>query len=150
MDMTVILSRLSQKMGADIMQFHAPYVWLYRSSNKAIVIKIETIIDDHKLFVNASFARDGSGPLLASFMSMLMIEDIHATVADTIGICSGEASVTLFHLLDITTIDDQHLLHYLYNFETLAICILEQATNNAAKSNFFSACGANYASRLTI
>ena len=135
--MTAILCELSQKLGPEIMQFHAPFVWLYRSSNKAIVIKIETTTDDEKYFVNASFARDGSGPLMASFMSMLMIEDVHATSADTIGICSGEASVTFYHMLDLGDIDDKHLVNYLYNFEILAICILEQATNNGAQGDIF-------------
>ena len=127
--MSAIISHLAQTLGTDIIQFHAPYVWLYKSGNKAIVIKMEHMEDDTKLFVNASFSRDGGGPLLASFMSMLMIEDIHATSADPIGLCSGEASITLYHILDISEMDERHLLYYLHNFETLAACILEQAQN---------------------
>lgn len=126
--MRVILENLAAKLGHEIVQYHSPYVWLYHGQNPAVILKIEETKNDDKVFVNASFARDGSGPLLASFMSMLLIEDSHATVADTIGVCSGYASVTLYHMLDISQLDEARLMHYLHNFEALALCIFEQAS----------------------
>lgn len=125
--MTAILQQLAKDIGHHNMAFFAPYVWLYQGQNPAVKIKIEETRCAHKLFVNASFARDGSGVLMASFMSMLLIEDSHATTADTIGVCSGHASITLYHMLDIRALDSQRLLSYLQNFEALALCVLEQA-----------------------
>ena len=125
--MTALLQELARDIGTDRVVFFAPYVWVYQGQNPAIIIKIEETRSAHKLFVNVSFARDGSGVLMASFMSMLLIEDSHATSADTIGVCSGHASITLYHMLDITALDSQRLLSYLENFESLALCVLEQA-----------------------
>ena len=125
--MTALLQNLASDIGQDKMAFFAPYVWVYQGQNPAIMIKIEETRCAHKLFVNASFARDGSGFLMASFMSMLLIEDSHATSADTNGVCSGHASITLYHMLDISALDSKRLLSYLENFEALALCVLEQA-----------------------
>ncbi|MGC6518093.1 MAG: hypothetical protein ACON49_08750 [Candidatus Puniceispirillaceae bacterium] len=125
--MSTILSKLATEIGTQKLQFFAPYVWLYKGHNEAIIIKLEETVDSRKLCVNASFARDGSGPLLASFLSMLLIDDCHATTSDTIGVCSGEASVTLFHMLDIGALDTRRLLAYLINFENLILCTLEHA-----------------------
>lgn len=127
--MTAILQQLANDIGHHKIAFFAPYVWLYQGQNPAIMIKIEETRCAHKLFVNASFARDGSGVLMASFMSMLLIEDSHATTADTIGVCSGHASITLYHMLDIRPLDSKRLLSYLKNFEALALCVLEQAAS---------------------
>ena len=118
--MSILLTELARILGEERLQFFSPHVWLYKGKNPFFIIKIEQIASRQKLFVNASFARDGSGPIIASFMSMLFIEEGHATAADTIGICSGHASVTLHHLLDITDMDHQRLETYLDNFEALA------------------------------
>ena len=125
--MTAILEDLSHELGTNKLRFYAPIVWLYKGDSEAIIIKLEQTNIDNKLLVNASFARDGSGPLMASFMSMLLIENCHATRSDTFGVCSGDASVTLYHLLDVTAFDHKRLLAYLKNFEALVICVLEGA-----------------------
>ena len=125
--MMALLQELASDIGEDKMVFFAPYVWVYQGQNPSIMIKIEQMRCANKLFVNISFARDGSGVLMASFMSMLLIEDSHATSADTIGVCSGHASITLYHMLDITGLDSKRLLSYLENFESLAFCVLAQA-----------------------
>ena len=128
--MTAILVHLSQELGSDRLQFYAPHVWLYKGECDTVIIKLEQTKTQDKLLVNASFARDGSGPLMASFMSMLLIEDCHATSMDTFGVCSGKASITLYHLLDMTGFDAVRLSAYLQNFETLVLCVLEGARAN--------------------
>lgn len=127
--MTKLLHQLKANHGPEKVQFFAPYVWLYRPEEKAVIIKLEELRKPNFLCVNASFARDGSGPLLASFMSMLLIEDSHATMTGEIGICSGRASVTIYHCLDVTHWSVKRLTNYLINFEKLTLCILPQATN---------------------
>ena len=127
--MTKLLQLLKANQGPEKVQFFAPYVWLYRPEEKAVIIKLEEFRKPNLLCVNASFARDGSGPLLASFMSMLLIEDSHATMMGQIGICSGRASVTIYHCLDVTDWNVSRLMNYLTNFEKLTLCILPQAAN---------------------
>ena len=68
--MTAILEDLSHELGPNKLRFYAPIVWPYKGDSEAIIIKLEQTNIDNKLLVNASFARDGSGPLMASFMSM--------------------------------------------------------------------------------
>ena len=133
--MTDLLQQLAQKIGHEALSFHASHVWLYRGDNKAIIIKIEQISPAGKVFVNASFARDGSGPLLASFMSLLLIDECHATQSDSIGICSGHVSVTLYHMLDLASFDLAHFCRFLENFEALASCIFDQARGKITQSN---------------
>lgn len=132
--MTVILEKLAQLLGKERLHFFAPYVWIYKGRYASVIIKIEEMMQDNMLLVNASFARDGSGPLHASFLTMLLLEDSHATKPDSFGICSGKASVTLYHSLDATLLDEKHLHAYLVNFESLALCIFEQAVGSDAQS----------------
>lgn len=127
--MTKLLQQLKANHGPEKVQFFAPYVWLYRPEETAVIIKLEEFRKPNFLCVNASFARDGSGPLLASFMSMLLIEDSHATMTGQIGICSGRASVTIYHCLDVTDWSVKRLTNYLINFEKLTFCILPQAAD---------------------
>lgn len=131
--MTKLLQQLKANHGPEKVQFFAPYVWLYRPEDKALIIKLEELQKPNYLCVNASFARDGSGPLLASFMSMLLIEDSHATMTGQIGICSGRASVTIYHCLDVAHWCAKRLTNYLINFEKLTLCILPQATSLALR-----------------
>ncbi len=133
--MSILLTELARILGEERLQFFSPHVWLYKGKNPFVIIKIEQIASRQKLFVNASFARDGSGPIIASFMSMLFIEEGHATAADTIGICSGHASVTLHHLLDITDMDHQRLETYLDNFEALALCVFGKLAGQSTYSS---------------
>ena len=133
--MSVLLKDFATYLGEERVQFYAPHVWLYQGQNPSVIVKIEQIASHDRLFVNASFARDGSGPIIASFMSMLLIEEVHATTSDTIGICSGNASVTLHHLLDITDMDYHRLQTYLINFEALALCVFGKLAGQSTPSS---------------
>ena len=128
-DIPSLLNDIQSHFGIEKLQFFAPYVWLFRPDNQNIVIKLEETKHHHLLCVNASFARDGSGPLVASFMSMLLIEDSHATAGQSFGICSGEASVTLYHWLNVHDWTVKQFANYLINFEKLALCMLSQASD---------------------
>ena len=115
-----IMNNLAQLLDEDELFFYPPYVWLFTPKNSELVVKIESAEKDNILVVNAGFAKDGSGPLQANFLSTLMIEDIQAPLGAPLGVCSGKASVTIYHLLDISKMDGKRFHRFLMNFEQIA------------------------------
>ena len=69
--------------------------WMIESETGPIV-QLELMDDDVTALVYATTARDGSGPLRASFLTMLLLEDTVANSMLPYGICSGEATVTVY------------------------------------------------------
>ena len=114
------MKNLEQLIDKEELHFYPPYVWLFTPKDSDLVVKIESTEKDNILVVNAGFAKDGSGPLQANFLSTLMIEDIHANLGAPLGVCSGRASVTIYHLLDISQMDGQRFHRFLLNFEQMA------------------------------
>ena len=114
------MNNLAQRLGEEELRFYPPYVWLFTPKESDLVVKIESTEKDNILVVNAGFAKDGSGPLQANFLSTLMIEDIQATSGAPLGVCSGRASITIYHLLDISQMDEPRFHRFLLNFEQMA------------------------------
>ena len=61
--------------------------WMIESDTGPIV-QLELLDDDVTALVYATTARDGSGPLRASFLTMLMLEDAVANSMHPHGVCS--------------------------------------------------------------
>ena len=111
-----------------------------------MLLKIEATAQQDRLLINVGFARDGSGPLRANFLSTLMVEDIHATSSSPIGVCGGAASVTVNHILNISGMDVMQLHTALLNFEELTgwiysslvedVCLLPVRYDDASVPNF--------------
>ena len=114
------MNNLAQLLDEEELHFYPPYVWLFTPKQSNLVVKIESTEKDNILVVNAGFAKDGSGPLQANFLSTLMIEDIQASRGAPLGVCSGRASVTIYHLLDISQMDGRRFHRFLLNFEQMA------------------------------
>ena len=74
--------------------------WMIESEAGPIV-QLELLDDDVSAFVYATTARDGSGPLRASFITMLLLEDTIAINLGAHGVCSGEATVTVYRFIDL-------------------------------------------------
>ena len=60
------------------------------------IVQLELLDDVRSALIYAITARDGSGPLRSSFITMLMLEDTIANVLVPHGVCSGEATVTVY------------------------------------------------------
>ena len=89
------------KAAGDIMptgrvSFCPPARWVFQPASCDLLVQIEPGVSDGLLILNTTLARDGSGPILASFMSTLFIEESHATSPSGLGVCSGSVSVTFF------------------------------------------------------
>jgi len=59
------------------------------------IVQLE-LMDDGSAMIYATTARDGSGPLRTSFITMLLLEDSIANAMSPYGVCSGEATVTIY------------------------------------------------------
>ena len=141
-----LIEGLQGYLGCDMIEFHPPHVWLMKMKKSGMLLKIEATAQQDRLLINVGFARDGSGPLRANFLSTLMVEDIHATSSSPIGVCGGAASVTIYHILNISGMDVMQLYTALLNFEELTgwiysslvedVCLLPVRYDDASVTNF--------------
>ena len=74
--------------------------WMMPVNDNAI-IQIELLHNANQALLSSTVARDGSGPLKASFLTMLLLEDTIAHAQHPFGIYSGAATVTLHRLLTL-------------------------------------------------
>ena len=68
--------------------------WLIEADPGPIV-QLELLDDGRSALIYATTARDGSGPLRSSLITMLTLDDKIANVLMPYGVCSGEATVTV-------------------------------------------------------
>jgi len=88
------------------------------------IIQIELLHPADRAIMFSSVARDGSWPLKASFLTMLLLEDTIAHVQRQYGVCSGVASVTLYRCFDLEAITTHRMAAVLANFIGLSEIVL--------------------------
>ena len=69
--------------------------------------------------MSSTVARDGTGPLKAYFLTMLLLEDTIAHAQRPFGICSGAATVTLHRFIDLDALSTDQLALVIANFASL-------------------------------
>ena len=79
-------------------------------------------------------ARDCSSPLRASFLTMLLLEDIIATAHEPFGVCSGEASVTIYRYVDLEEASKEQIASSMTCFAPLAEMVLGDCLDAAMVS----------------
>ena len=97
--------------------------WMAGSDDGPIV-QLELLDDNKRGIIFSIMARDGSGPLRASFLTMLLLEDTIATAHEPFGVCSGEASVTIYRYVDLEEVSKEQMARSLTNFVHLAEVVL--------------------------
>lgn len=97
--------------------------WMIESEAGPIV-QLELLDDDVTALVYATTARDGSGPLRASFITMLLLEDTIATAMQPHGVCSGDATVTVYRKLDLRESTPDTIYCAMMDFAQLAATLL--------------------------
>ena len=97
--------------------------WMIESEAGPIV-QLELLDDEVTAFVYATTARDGSGPLRASFITMLLLEDTIATAMQPHGVCSGDATVTVYRKLDLRESTPDTIYCAMMDFAQLAATLL--------------------------
>ena len=68
--------------------------------------------------------RDGSGPLRATFTTMLLLEDTIANSMHPYGVCSAEAKVTIYRFVDLTDATENSIASGLAEFAHVAAAAL--------------------------
>ena len=94
-------------------------------SDDGPIVQLELLDDNKRGIIFSIMARDGSGPLRASFLTMLLLEDTIATAHEPFGVCSGEASVTIYRYVDLEEVSKEQMAHSLTNFVHLAEVVLD-------------------------
>ena len=97
--------------------------WIAGSEDGPMV-QLELMDDDKRGIIFAITARDGSGPLRVSFLTMLLLEDTIATAQEPFGVCSGDASVTIYRYIDLVSVTKEKIGQALTNFAELADVVL--------------------------
>lgn len=67
--------------------------FLYYPEASPVILQLECI-EDGRLLVYCSFARDGSGLFLASFMTLLLTEDVGVISPSAFAVPAGTGCVT--------------------------------------------------------
>lgn len=88
--------------------------------NGGPIVQFEPFDDGKRGMVYATTARDGSGPLRTSFLTLLLLEDSFATVDAPYGVCSGEATVTVCKMVDLEGVSALDMAHMMSNFMRVA------------------------------
>ena len=90
------------------------------------VVQLECLDSPNRALIYATAARDGSGPLRAAFTTMLLLEDTIAINLGVHGVCSGEATVTVYRFIDLDSASAETIGLALTEFAHFAAALLAQ------------------------
>ena len=92
--------------------------WMMPINDNAI-IQIELLHHANQVLLSSTAPPDGSGPLNASFLTMLLLENTIAHAQRPFGICSGAATLTLHRFIDLDALSTDQLALAIANFASL-------------------------------
>ncbi len=107
--------------------------WMAGSDDGPIV-QLELLDDNKRGIFFSIMARDGSGPPRPSFLTMLLLEDTIATAYEPFGVCSCEASVTIYRYVDLEEASKEQIARSLTSFTQLAEVVLSDYLDAATVS----------------
>ncbi|MDA7599353.1 hypothetical protein N8835_04945 [Alphaproteobacteria bacterium] len=88
------------------------------------IVQLELFDDGERALLHSIAARDGSGGLRTSFLTMLLLEDTVATLQKPYGVCSGEATISVYRYLDIGGMTALEIGQAMLDFEAIADRVL--------------------------
>ena len=97
--------------------------WLIEADPGPIV-QLELLDDGRSELIYATTAHDGSGPLRSSFITMLMLEDTIANGEVPYGVCSGEATVTVYKRVSLANATAPGVFRQMMEFSQIASAVL--------------------------
>ena len=93
--------------------------WVFQPFHLPMLVQIEAGVQSDDCIIYTSLARDGSGPLMTSFMTTLLIEGGYGTSLRGLSVASGDLSISYFARPNLENVDAQHFLQLLFNFAEL-------------------------------
>ena len=87
-------------------------------------VQFELLDDGKSALIYATTARDCSGPLRSSFITMLLLEDTIANVFTPYGVCSGEATVTVYRRVILADPTAEGIFRQMMEFSQIAAAAL--------------------------
>ena len=97
--------------------------WLIEADPGPIV-QLELLADGRSALIYATTAHDGSGALRSSFITMLMLENTIANVLVPYGVCSGEATVTVYKRVSLANATVPGVFRQMMEFSQIALAVL--------------------------
>ena len=97
--------------------------WLIEA-DPGLIVQLELLDDGRSALIYATTARDGSGPLRSSFITMLTLEDTIANVLVPYGVCSDEAPVKVYKRVSMTNATAPGVFQQLMEFSQIASAVL--------------------------
>ena len=98
------------------LSFCPPERWVFQPTHLPLLVQIEQGIRSDDIIIFTSLLRDGSGPLMTSFMTTMLIEESHGTIVDGLSVVSGQLSVSYYLMKSTKTMSARTFLQLLFNF----------------------------------
>ena len=97
--------------------------WLIEADPGPIV-QFELLDDGRSALIYATTAHDGGGPLRSFFIMMRMLDDTIANVLVPYGVCSGEATVTVYKRVSMANATAPSVFWQMMEFSQIASAVL--------------------------
>ena len=97
--------------------------WLIEA-DPGLIVQLELLDDGRSALIYATTARDGSGPLRSSFITILMLEDTIANVLVPYGVCSGKATVTVYNRVSMANATAPGVFRQMMEFSQITSAVL--------------------------
>ena len=98
------------------LSFCPPDRWVFQPFHLSLFVQIEQAARHDEVIIFTSLMRDGSGPLMTSFMTTLLIENAHGTSVGGLNVASGVLSVSYYLQTSIKDMKAKTFLQLLFNF----------------------------------
>ena len=101
------------------LSFCPPGRWVFQPFHLPLLVQIEQGVHSDDAIIHTSLARDGSGPLMTSFVTTMLIEGAHGTTNEGLSVACGGLSVSYFIFRSTENLDAIQFLQLLFNFAEL-------------------------------
>ena len=120
--MNDLVQNLSEAMPYQV-QAMSHLRWLIEA-DPGPTVQLELLDDGCSALIYATTARDGRGPLRSSVITMMMLEDTITNVLVPYGVCSGEATVTVYKRVSLANATALGVFRQMMEFSQIASAVL--------------------------
>ena len=92
-------------------------------ADPGLIVQLELLDDGRSALIYATTEGDGSGLLHSSFITMLVLENMIANVLVPYGVCSGEATVTVYKRVSLANATAPGIFRQMMEFSQIASAV---------------------------